>query len=167
MEKAVKFHGHKCPGLALGVLVSKYILEHGNDFSVDEELVAVVENDNCSVDALQSLLGTTFGKGNLIYKDYGKNNYTIYNRTKEKAVNIRLNNEPYRHDEMTREERMKKLLDSEPEDIFNISMINYNPPESAQIHESIICDNCGDPTMATRIKEKGDQKLCIPCLQKL
>ena len=65
MDKAIKFHGHACPGVVIGVLVAKYILEHGNDFSIDEELVAVVENDNCSVDAIQALLGTTFGKGNV------------------------------------------------------------------------------------------------------
>ena len=41
MEQAVKFHGHTCPGLAIGVLVSKYILEHGNDFSIDQNIIRV------------------------------------------------------------------------------------------------------------------------------
>ena len=66
MKKATMFHGHICPGIAIGVLVAKYALEHGFEHSPDEELVAVVETDSCSVDALQVLLGTTFGKGNLI-----------------------------------------------------------------------------------------------------
>ena len=92
MKKAVDFHGHSCPGVAIGVIAAKYILEHGNDFSIDEEIVAVVENDNCSVDAIQALLGTTFGKGNFKFLDHGKNNYTFYNRSKEIAVKLSLKN---------------------------------------------------------------------------
>jgi len=167
MEDAVEFHGHTCPGVAVGVLVSKYILEHGNEFSIDEELVAVVENDNCSVDALQALLGTTFGKGNLIFKDYGKNNYTFYNRTREKAVKLSFKAEDFGDRELSREERINQLLNSEPKEVFNIEHVEFNPPEKAQIHDSIICDNCNDPTMSTRIKSYQGQQLCIPCYQKL
>ncbi len=90
MKNAVKFHGHSCQELAIGVIAAKYVLDHCNDFSVDEELVAIVENDNCSVDGLQGLLGTTFGKDNMLYKDYGKNNFTIFNRTRNYAVRLSL-----------------------------------------------------------------------------
>ncbi|MFO8018461.1 MAG: FmdE family protein [Promethearchaeia archaeon] len=166
MNKAVQFHGHTCPGVALGVLVSKYILEHGNEFSIDEELVAVVENDNCSVDALQTLLGTTFGKGNLIFKDYGKNNYAFYNRTKETAVKLIMKGEKYRDQQLTREDRIEKLLSSPPEEIFEIREIEYNPPSKAQIHESVNCGNCRQPTMSTRIKTFKGKELCIPCYEK-
>jgi formylmethanofuran dehydrogenase subunit E len=41
--------------------------------SQDEELVAVVETDRCGVDAIQFLIGRTFGKDNLIHMEYGKN----------------------------------------------------------------------------------------------
>ncbi len=165
MEKAVKFHGHACPGVSIGVLVSKYILEHDNDFSIDEELVVVVENDNCSVDAIQALLGATFGKGNLIHLDYGKNNYTFYNRTTKKAVRLSAKPRSFGDRELSREERMEKLMNSKPEDLFTIEEVEFSPPNKAEIHESVICDNCGDPTMSTRIKEIKDQKLCIPCSQ--
>lgn len=167
MERAVKFHGHACPGVAIGVLVSKYILEHGNEFSIDEDLVAVVENDNCSVDAIQALLGTTFGKGNLIHLDYGKNNYTFYNRTNKKAVKLSLKNISFGKRDLPREERIQNLLNAHPEDIFNIQEVEFNPPQLAQIHESIICENCGDPTMSTRIKDFKGKKICIPCYEKL
>ncbi|MCL0053205.1 formylmethanofuran dehydrogenase subunit E family protein [Dehalococcoidales bacterium] len=35
----------------------------------DEEIVAVIENDSCMVDAIQSASGCTLGKGNLILKN--------------------------------------------------------------------------------------------------
>jgi hypothetical protein len=53
--------------------------------SIDEEAVAVCENDSCAVDALQVLLGVTAGKGNLIIQNYGKNAYTVLNRSKRQA----------------------------------------------------------------------------------
>lgn len=167
MDKAVKFHGHSCPGLAIGVSVSKYILEHGNDFSTDEDLVAVVENDNCSVDAIQALLGTTFGKGNLVFLDYGKNNYAFYNRTKKNAIKLSIKKSAFEDRSLSREERIRKLLNAKPEEIFEIKEIKFNPPEEAKIHESIICESCGEPTMSIRIREYNGKKLCVPCFEKL
>ena len=42
------------------------------EFSTDEEIVCVTENDACGVDAIQFITGCTFGKGNLLYRDRGK-----------------------------------------------------------------------------------------------
>ena len=70
----ISFHGHSCPGLAIGYRMSNAALSFLSDSRAkDEEIVAIVENDACGVDALQCLSGCTFGKGNLIFKDYGKN----------------------------------------------------------------------------------------------
>jgi len=167
IKKAIDFHGHFCPGLMIGVLASKYILDKGNDFSIDEELVTVVENDNCSVDAIQSLLGTTFGKGNLIFLDYGKNNYSFYNRSNNKAIKLTLKQKDFGEKELSREERLEMLKNSNPEDIFEIKEIKYDPPKMAEIHESIICENCDEPTMSTRIRKVNDRNLCIPCFKSL
>ena len=167
MNKAVKFHGHSCPGLAIGVLVSKYILENQNKFSMNEELVAIVENDNCSVDAIQALLGTTFGKGNFIFKDYGKNSYTFYNRIQKKAVRLSIKNNSWRENNLSMEEKTDMLINSKPEDVFSIREVEYSPPDHARIHDSIICNSCNEPTMATRISEHDDEKLCIPCYEQV
>lgn len=64
-HRCAVFHGHVCPGLALGFVASdfamaKLLASHAED----EELVAVVENDACFADAVQVLTGCTFGKGN-------------------------------------------------------------------------------------------------------
>ncbi|VVB64925.1 FmdE, Molybdenum formylmethanofuran dehydrogenase operon [uncultured archaeon] len=83
----VEFHGHVCPGLAIGYRVAKYVKGHC-DKSEDEELVAIVENNSCSVDAIQRMLSCTFGKGNLIFKDYGKQVFTFYCMGDDKALRI-------------------------------------------------------------------------------
>ncbi|HEY6012281.1 MAG TPA: formylmethanofuran dehydrogenase subunit E family protein, partial [Nitrospirota bacterium] len=89
LRDVVQFHGHLCPGLSLGFRVAKAALrELGAERPQDEELVAVVENDSCAVDAIQFITGCTFGKGNLIFRDYGKHVYTFFNRRSGKGVRI-------------------------------------------------------------------------------
>lgn len=163
MKKATLFHGHICPGVALGVLVAKYILEHNFEHSPDEELVAVVENDNCSVDAIQALLGTTYGKGNLIHLDYGKNNYTIYSRKSKIGVRLALKTHVFEDKKLIRDERVRKILSSNTEDIFDIKQVEFNPPEKAQIEESIPCEICNELTMSSRIIDYQGSKMCISC----
>src|SRR5512137_835119 len=84
---AAKFHGHICPGLAMGYRVAKYAKEHYAR-SQDEELVCIAENKSCSVDAVQSLLGCTAGKGNLIFVDNGKQVFSFYSRNQDRAMRI-------------------------------------------------------------------------------
>src|ERR1700687_5756679 len=89
LREVIQFHGHLCSGLALGYRVAKAALrELGGDRPRDEELVAVVENDSCAVDAVQFITGCTFGKGNLIFRDYGKHVYTFFNRRTGQGVRI-------------------------------------------------------------------------------
>ncbi len=165
MDKAIEFHGHSCPGLAIGVMAAKYVLDHESTFSVDEELVAIVENNNCSVDGLQALLGTTSGKGNLVFKDFGKNSYTFLNRKTNTAVRLAIKETLFANKELSREELIDYLLNSRVEDIFDIKRDSIPVPEYAQIGESIICYDCGEPTMDTRAREHEGVKLCIPCYE--
>ena len=163
MEKAARFHGHLCPGLAIGVLAAKYVLDHGFNYSPNEEVVAVVENDNCSVDSIQSLLGCTYGKGNLVHQDYGKLNYYFYSRETEKALKLSFRNTVFKDKKMTKNERIKQLLSSKPEKVFNIYEIEFNPPGLAQVEDSIPCDICGENTMNSRLMFYNNSSMCIPC----
>jgi formylmethanofuran dehydrogenase subunit E len=167
MKKATIFHGHLCPGIAIGVLAAKYALEQGYEHSLDEEIVAVVETDNCSVDALQVLLGTTYGKGNLIHMDYGKSNYSFYNRKTQKGIRLALKKEISDLDNLSRDEKIQKLLELKPEDVFEIREIEFNPPGLALIEDSILCQVCGEKTMESRIMSYQGKNICIPCYKEL
>ena len=54
-DKCVAFHGHSCPGLAIGFRAATLALEllGLEEGAKDEELVCVTENDACGVDAVQ------------------------------------------------------------------------------------------------------------------
>ncbi len=94
-EDAVAFHGHSCPGLALGFRAAKHALSalHA-ERSEDEDLVAIVENDACGVDAVQAITGCSVGKGNLILRDLGKHAYTFINRKTGSAIRLVQRPEP-------------------------------------------------------------------------
>jgi len=86
-----KFHGHVCPGTAIGYRAAEIaIKELSSSRAIDEEFLAIVENDSCSVDAIQVLTGCTMGKGNLIFKDHGKHVYTFVNRNTGNSLRISL-----------------------------------------------------------------------------
>jgi formylmethanofuran dehydrogenase subunit E len=87
IKKTTDFHGHWCPGLAIGIRAAELALREIGK-GPDEEIVAVVETDMCAVDAIQYLTGCTLGKGNLIFKDYGKNAFTFYRRRDGKTIRI-------------------------------------------------------------------------------
>ena len=85
----VRFHGHECPGIAIGYRMATAAMARLSTIrAADEELVAIVENDACGVDAVQCLTGCTFGKGNLLFRDYGKQVYTIYARSSRQGVRV-------------------------------------------------------------------------------
>jgi len=65
IKQTIAFHGHSCPGLAIGIRAAELARDRlGTPDQSD--LVAVAETDMCGLDAIQFLTGCTYGKGNLI-----------------------------------------------------------------------------------------------------
>ena len=138
-EEVAAFHGHRCPGLAIGYRMAHAALKALRDVRAqDEEWVAIVENDACGVDAVQYLTGCTFGKGNLIFNDYGKSVYTFYHRASGQAVRIAAKPRPT-SEQQTREELMRWLLSAPEGDVVTVqrasmparSMLGFGDPSHA------------------------------------
>ncbi len=185
-QKVVEFHGHVCPGLALGYRVALAVLEEFKVRAKDEELVAIVENDACPVDAIQVMLGCTFGKGNLIYKDYGKQVYTFFLREDREAVRISVRWVPpeesdqeeemwRRYSEGDRSEevirvvhdrkarKIRSIIEADKNELLHIEKVSVEPPEKAKLYPSVRCSRCGEKVMETRTVKKGESIVCIPC----
>ena len=187
LRDAIQFHGHLCPGLALGYRVAKAALrELQAERPQDEELVAVVENDSCAADAIQFITGCTFGKGNFIFRDYGKHVYTFFNRRTGQGVRI---SEDYRGfegdqrfpdlkkrqeagEDVSREmqslkmEKAAAILKAEEKELFTVQPVSSPPPEEAKIRASIRCSMCGEKFMESRSRMKNGKVVCIPCFEK-
>lgn len=155
--------------------------------AIDEEVVVICENDSCAVDAFQVLLGTTAGKGNLILRNFGKNAYTILNRSRQKAYRFaRKDRYKYQGEHGIRYERLDaavtagvasedeyrdlKMLKVEDllrrpfETIFDSTEVPFEDPPYASVERSEPCAICGEMTMATKmVGLPSGSWACIPC----
>ena len=159
----VAFHGHECGGLTIGYKASLYAIELLNlEFSADEQVVCISENDACGVDAIQVMLGCSVGKGNLLFHMTGKQAFSIYDRATGKAVRLVLKPKPQG---MTREESFRYYQNTPYEDLFDVKPATIPLPRGAKIFASYDCDCCGEKTGANWIRLAGDKKLCLDCYE--
>lgn len=174
LQQAVDFHGHLCPGLLIGYRAAKAArraLGLGPARSADEELVAVVENDSCSVDAFQALLGTTFGKGNLKWLDYGKQVFTVSDRNAGRAVRVAFVGDglrPRRADGSVDREAFARLLLSEPDErLLKVEEVQTAPPDTARIEPSFPCGRCGEAVQESKAVFRSGQAFCRACAREM
>jgi len=162
-NKCVEFHGHYCPGLAVGFQVSLAAREKLNfGSSEDEEIVCVTENDACGIDAVQVITGCTLGKGNLIYRPCGKQAFSFFRRDSDQNLRLVLKQVDLPDD---RDGRMEAMLNMDPLKLFIFKEPHYELPEKAKLFNTINCEKCGEGTAEHFIRLKEGQKLCTDCAQ--
>ena len=140
MERIVRFHGHFCGGIVIGYRAAKVALHHlGSRRAEDEELVAIVENDSCAVDAVQVITGCTL-------------------RQSGRAVRVSRKPGPRLSPD--------EMLAAPADELFWVEDIELKLPPPARIHNSVPCQRCGEAVMSTRTRRRGGRLLCIPCAQR-
>jgi len=164
IEETIAFHGHSCPGLTIGIRASELAMEKLNIHNA-KNAVCLAETDMCGIDAIQFLTGCSFGKGNLIHKDYGKSAFTFYDRDAQKGFRAVFND--FAREETNRDNRIKKILQAELTDLFTTQEVDVPPVRPARILKSIKCDSCHEMTMESRIRLFDGKNLCIPCFQEV
>lgn len=190
--QAGKLHGHYCPFLAMGVKAgARGIKDLDLEHEGMEDVIAIVEANNCFSDGIQYSTGCTFGNNSMIYRDYGKTAVTLAKRDNEEGVRFSVKPESRENwgdkrseyeelfdkvvkertgDEQERKRMMDlsqeisfQIIEKDFEKLFKKERVKPDLPDYAPIFESITCSKCGESVMATRIVEKNDEKLCIPC----
>ena len=162
-EKCVAFHGHSCGGLSVGYRAAKYAMKLLDvNFSDNEQVVCIAENDACGIDAIQVLLGCSVGKGNLLFHMTGKQAFSFYNR--KTGASVRLVAKP-KPDGMTQQERFEYYHTAPDEALFEVKPAVIRLPEQAKLFDSYTCDCCGEVTGAHWIRLAGEKKLCLDCYE--
>ena len=156
--------------------------------SPDEELLAIVETDACGADAIQVMAGCTFGKGNFIFKNYGKHAYSLMDRKKGKGVRVCLRSDAFKIDPVSlslsekvqkdeasaedieryrqlQKDRTQKILNASAESLFKIEEITPDIPPKARVVESGTCDFCGESTKTDFLRKINGKRACILCAQ--
>lgn len=186
IEDVIAFHGHSCPGLAIGIRVSELaIRELGDQHST--QMVAVSETDMCGVDAIQFLTDCTYGKGNFLHRDYGKMAFSFFDRLSGKGFRALL--KPQARDgvgeqldvlmeageansmtevyqqriDQLRHQLQEQFMSLPLEEMFDITPLKDGMPRSAEILNSIVCECCGESVMESRIRRFSGKFVCIPC----
>lgn len=163
-NKCAAFHGHVCKGLTTGYLAAIYasqLLEL--EYSTDEQVVCISENDACGVDAIQVLTGCTVGKGNLLFHMTGKSAYSFYSRANGSSVRLVVTGsipDPKTEDipAFVTKENLEK--------VFTVKETKITLPERARIFDSYVCAECGEKAGANWIRIQEGKTLCLDCASK-
>jgi len=162
-DECVRFHGHACPGLAMGYRAAELGMEALGmpvGRAADEEVVCVAENDACGVDAVQCMLSCTVGKGNLVMRPSGKMAFSFFDRRTGEGVRVLLKPRERTGD---REAAIRFFLTAPGEDVAEVKAPLYGAPEKARSFDSVRCDVCGEPCREDKIRLSKGERQCSDC----
>ena len=163
-DKACIFHGHECPGLAIGVRACESAIEKlGFSSAQDEEFACVTENDACCVDAVQAILGCTLGKGNLVYRGTGKIAFSFFCR--ESGRSLRAYFKAEKPDNIDRNSYIKYILSAPIDELFDFAEPKFSAPEKARQFVSVTCEMCGEIASEHKIRFQNGKTVCLDCFR--
>ncbi len=189
LEMGIKFHGHKCPAMPLGLRAGLAAMKKlGVERASNKELYCFCETGfshatMCFVDGVQVATGCTFGKSNIEKLDYSKNAITLVDVKKKKAVRVALNPEFQKKGLNSKFVQMRKegvepkdipsdiidpiienIMKQPDEVLFKISEVfDYDFKGKKSTFEWYECEKCGEIVFSSGIRIKNGKKVCIPC----
>ncbi len=193
LRQAETIHGHRCPFLALGVKAGQYAMKYLEQESTGmEEVVAVVECNNCFTDGIQVVTGCTFGNNALIFKDLGKTAVTVARRRDGAAVRLVVRpdfrermfarypaagplfdqvvvqrqgtpEDHHRFRHLWEAVARRELTEVPLEEQVLIQKKTVTLPGYARMFATEICSSCGEGVMEPRVRLKNGEKVCLAC----
>ncbi|MGQ9689151.1 MAG: FmdE family protein [Desulfobaccales bacterium] len=185
-------HGHLCPFVSLGVKAGQYAMKYLDTGSRGmEEVIAIVECNNCFTDGIQVVTGCTFGNNALIFRDLGKTAVTVALRGSGRGVRLVVRPE-YRQQMMARYpaagplfEKVVVKRNATPEEehhlhhiwpaiaykelarpleeSLEVKEVTIQLPPYARIFASVVCSQCGESVMEPRVRLVNGQPACLVC----
>jgi formylmethanofuran dehydrogenase subunit E len=193
LRQAEILHGHRCPFLALGVKAGRHAMDYLEMESTGmEEVVALVECNNCLTDGIQVVTGCTFGNSALIFKDLGKTAVTVARRRDGAAVRLCVRadfreqmfarypavgplfekvvlqgqgtpEDQHRFQHLWQAVARRELQEVPLEEQFSIQQLNITLPPLARRFATVTCSRCGEGAMETRVRVQEGQMVCLTC----
>lgn len=187
-QDAVDFHRHLCLDIAVGYRAAKILVrEMGGELKNMKEVVALVGNETCALDAIQEITGCTFGKRNLILTQIGKPVYILQNTKTGNSVRAYCHYwDTFDHTEFRAlrkavkqpgaTEAEKKTLEKMTKDtidailaapdsaLFKVTRLVLPSPKIAGKYPAAPCEGCGEHVNEALLSEEAGQKLCTECL---
>ncbi len=186
IETGLKFHGHRCPAMPLGLKAGLYAMDKLKvKHSQDKELHLISETGKghaagCFLDGLMTATGCTYGKSNIEKLYYNKMAFTLIDVKSQKAVRVSLKAEVF--EKMLQspfvEQRKKgvppqdispeiaeplieKVLAMPEEKIFNIGEVKeFKFERKKGEFRTKRCAKCGEATFVNKL---DDEQVCLGC----
>jgi formylmethanofuran dehydrogenase subunit E len=193
LRQAEALHGHRCPMLALGVKAAQFAMKRLELKNTGmEEVVAIVECNNCFTDGIQVVTGCSFGNNALIYRDLGKTAVTVARRRDGAAVRLIVRSDfrerlfarypaagplfkkvvverqgtpedQHRFQHLWEAVSRRELTEVPLSEQLLVQEKTIKLPAYARIFATEICSRCGEGVMEPRIRIQGGQKVCLAC----
>ncbi|WP_025323178.1 FmdE family protein [Deferrisoma camini] len=188
-DMAVKFHGHRCPAMPMGLragLAAMKVL--GAERAQDKELYVISETGKghaagCFLDGIMAATGCTYGKSNIEKRYWNKMAFTLVDTRKGKAVRVSLKPEffeqalqspfvqqrrkgvpPQDVPAEVLEPLLQRVLSLPEEQFLDISDPFDFPWEGGQACFDVVrCDGCGEAVFTNAVTEKDGKTLCGGC----
>jgi formylmethanofuran dehydrogenase subunit E len=173
LPEAVAFHGHRCPGLVLGVRMA---MAGCREVGVDEPrragkaLVVLVEIDRCATDAIEALTGVSLGKRTLKHLDYGKMAATFVNVPTGAAVRVAARDDartlaavlvPDAAD--SRRAQTLAYASMDESSLLALEPVSVEPGWLDRRRVRVRCETCGEGINYGREVRVGARVRCRPC----
>jgi formylmethanofuran dehydrogenase subunit E len=185
-ELGLKFHGHKCPAMPMGIRAGLAAMNAlGVKRSLDKELVVESETGEghaagCFVDGVMVATGATYGKSNIKKLNYSKMAFTLIDTATDRAVRVSLKPEFFEKAlaspfvqkrkegvlpqdipaEIT-QPQVDRILSLPEADFLNISdVFEKKLPRGKGNFETKRCAKCGEAVFTDKLNEG---QVCIPC----
>lgn len=189
-EMGLKFHGHKCPAMPLGIKAGLAAMKAlGVERAQDKELTVISETGKghaagCFLDGIMVATGCTYGKSNIQKQYYNKMAFTLIDQKNCRSVRVSLKPEFFEQALASPFVQKRKAgvppQDIEPEiadpivnriigldeeaflDVGEIQTVEVKKGKG--VFAAKRCAKCGELTFVNKLRETEDGNLtCIPC----
>lgn len=162
-ERAALLHGHRCPGLAIGVRAAAEAKRILKIEDIQEKgICCAAECGGCCLDGIQAVLGCTAGKGSLFVLPLGKTAFSVYRAGTGESLRLVQRELPAG---MSRGEKTEFILTAPIERVFSLGAPRRSAPHSAKRGESGVCAGCGETTDVSALTERGGKLICGDCME--
>ena len=189
-EVGMKFHGHKCPAMPMGLRAGLAAMRTLNvNRAQDKELFVIVETGKghaagCFLDGIMTATGCTYGKSNIEKRYFNKMAFTLIDQGTGRAVRVSLKPDffekalasPFvqqRKAGVPPQDIAPEIADPQVERILSIDESAFL--DIGDVHQVAVkkgkgiftarrCAVCGELTFVNKLRITEDNRLvCIPC----
>lgn len=189
-EIGLKFHGHKCPAMPLGIKAGLAAMKAlGVERAQDKELTVISETGKghaagCFLDGIMVATGCTYGKSNIEKQYYNKMAFTLIDQQKGRSVRVSLKPEffekalaspfvqkrkagvpPQDIEPEIADPLVNRIIGLDEEAFLDIGKVQTAEVKKAKgVFAAKRCAQCGELTFVNKLRETEDGNLtCIPC----